>query len=99
MKTVTAQTVSKVLATQFQRSTTSTTRVRGWHNQTAGFKVSQLRIGAFVEYITNSFNRDNNVNEQARLSAYAELLKSKGFTVEMQQDRWGSFSLVVTKDN
>jgi hypothetical protein len=49
-KTANASVISRKLAVAFTRSTESATRIRGWHDTTAGFNVSSFPKGVLVTW-------------------------------------------------
>jgi hypothetical protein len=98
MKTVTAQAVSRTLGTQFKRSETGTTRIRGWHYFTAGFEVIQSGFKAIVRYQASSDRNRQPVDLDSLMNEYTTLLASKGYTVT-QMTYWGSPAIVVSRDN
>lgn len=59
----TAANVSRILADAgISKSTTHTTRVRGWHESTSGFRVSGAEWGAEVRYISGRSSDDDLAN-------------------------------------
>lgn len=85
-----AQSVSRKLATQFKRSETATTRIRGWHYTTDGFEVTQTRKGVIIGYnINNSFKANPTAaieNRTATLVKIAEFLNAQGLSTEVFTD-------------
>lgn len=86
-KTPTAQGVSAALRKAgFKRSETHTTAVKGWHNYTEGYKVSDWGEGEVrVKHETGSHVRPNareEIRRDAKLEEYAETLRAKGWNVQ-----------------
>jgi hypothetical protein len=70
----------------FERSETHTTRVKGWHDYTEGYRVRSWGDGEVrVEYVTGSrLSAGSDVirrRRDARFAAYAEALRARGWNV------------------
>jgi len=69
----------------FDRSVSSSTRIRGWREWTEGFKVSRYDAGRVqVEYRPSSFRARETSDEQikAMLDRYSEPVEAAGFQVK-----------------
>ncbi len=104
-----ASAVSRLLATEFTRSESHTTRIRGWHNTFEGFEVIDLRtpfevrqnkprIAVKVTHIWGDFSRSRATSEMmlTELSAYKKLLETK-YSVELVQDVYSMWLVVTDK--
>lgn len=85
-----AQAVSRKLATQFKRAQSTPTRIRGWHDTTDGFEVTQTRKGVIIGYnMNNSFKANPTAaieNRTATLVKIAEFLNAQGLSTEVFTD-------------
>ena len=95
---ITAASVSRVLGKRETRSVSSSTRVRGYHNVTAGFRVRQpsewsRHYGTYVwvEYVSASGNAalrawmdESGEAKAARLERYAKVLRDAGYVAVVQ---------------
>ena len=97
-KTPTASGISRLLsAAGFERSESSTTRIRGWHNHSEGFSVTTDYVVGVGDCISVSYNRGRLPPSEAdrirpgELASYAEAIASKGYSAEVARDR-----LIVT---
>jgi hypothetical protein len=60
---VNAATVSRFLGKTYRRSTTASTRIRGYSLTTAGFSVRQLPNAVAVSYTTGSWTSQSDINQ------------------------------------
>jgi hypothetical protein len=93
-----APAVSRALsAAGMSRSETSTTRIRGWHHYSSGFRVSTWKGIDYVdvEWTTGEFGRDDHSPENMQNAA--KILTDKGYSVEIVTSDNGRVSLKITK--
>ncbi len=98
MSKASASAVSRALsAAGMVKSETHTTRIRGWHNYSAGFKASTWTGIDYVEvgWVNGGFGRDD--QSPTTMKKAAEILTAKGYSVESVTNDIGRVSLKVTK--
>ena len=100
-KTPTTRGISALLRKNgFEKSTSSTTRVRGWHNYSDGFRVEDRGVGIVrVHHVSGAFRpsaadraRSREVEEE-----YAEVFRQAGYAVS--RDEWGELSVTENKED
>lgn len=89
-----ARVVSRKLGQKFTRSKTHTTRVRGWHNTTSGFVVTQAKWGVLVQYESGSWKSGAVGSKEEMLDAMYNFLIEQGFNAQVT----GSAVVVVEKE-
>lgn len=81
-KPPTAQGVSALLRKAgFERSVSSATRIRGWHDRSSGFMVTGYGGEVTVTYVSSLFRRADQGHIVAALNTYAEAIRAKGWEV------------------
>ena len=98
-KTPTASGISRLLAAAgFERSETRSTAIKGWHEWSAGYKVSKDYDGCVqVEHRTSSLRSrapGRAEEEAARIAEYAETITKAGYGVSVKAGN--SPRLIVT---
>lgn len=86
-KIANASAISRKLAQAFTRSTESATRIRGWHNTTAGFLVSSFPKGVLVTWQLASEataeDRDARMDRKRRMTdAMNAYLRANGYETQ-----------------
>ena len=87
-KTANASVVSRQLARVFTRSTETATRIRGWHDTTAGFNVSAFPKGVLVTWQLASEARtaswtEINDRKKRMTDAMNEYLRELGYATQL----------------
>lgn len=97
-KTPTTRGISALLRKNgFEKSESTTTRVRGWHNHSAGFRVEDRGVGIVrVHHVSGAFCPSDTDRARSREveDQYAEAFRQAGYAVS--RDEWGE--LTVTEN-
>ena len=94
-----AATVSKTLKTRFIRSTSESTRIRGWSDVTSGFVVKSSGLNSIVTWNSSrGFTTQSHDETMATISSKIQSMQSflieKGYSVTSD-----GFALFVSKSN
>lgn len=96
-KTPTTRGISALLRKAgFEKSVSSTTRVRGWHNYSAGFRIEDRGIGVVrVHHVSGAFHPSDADHAHSREveGQYTKTIQEAGYAVT--RDEWGELTVTA----
>ena len=99
-KTPTTRGISALLRKNgFEKSVSSTTRVKGWHNHSAGFRVEDRGAGRVrVHHTSGAFRPTDTDRAWSREveDEYAEVFRQAGYAVS--RDEWGELTVTENEE-
>jgi ABC-type transport system substrate-binding protein len=84
----------------YPASKTRTTRIRGWHNWSAGSEVKVRGEAIVIEWTFGStFIRDDNAkrDQRQKIEAMRQALLDAGIVAALETDDWGAVKLTVSQ--